>query len=78
MIADHTRSRVARRERSCSESASLGRATGAAAGKPAVINIGLRGFADDLHANGVRVAHQQWEPAAGGNERMQRLIALMQ
>ena len=45
---------------------------------PAVINIGLRGFADDLHANGVRVVHQQWEPAAGGNERLQRLIALMQ
>jgi len=46
--------------------------------KPAVINIGLRGFADDLHANGVQVVHQQWEPAAGGNERLQRLIARMQ
>jgi FdrA protein len=45
---------------------------------PSVINIGLRGFADDLHANGVRVVHQQWQPAAGGNERLQRLIALMQ
>ncbi|MBK5104183.1 MAG: acyl-CoA synthetase FdrA [Burkholderiales bacterium] len=46
--------------------------------RPAVINIGLRGFADDLHANGVKVVHQQWEPAAGGNERLQRLIAQMQ
>jgi len=45
---------------------------------PRVVNIGLRGFADDLHANGVRVVHQQWQPAAGGNERLQRLIALMQ
>jgi FdrA protein len=45
---------------------------------PAIVNIGLRGFADDLHANGIRVVHQQWEPAAGGNERLQRLIALMQ
>jgi len=45
---------------------------------PSVVNIGLRGFADDLHANGIRVVHQQWQPAAGGNERLQRLIALMQ
>lgn len=45
---------------------------------PAVVNIGLRGFADDLSANGVRVVHQQWEPMAGGNERLQRLVALMQ
>lgn len=46
--------------------------------EPAVVNIGLRGFADDLDANAVRVVHQQWEPAAGGNERLQRLVALMQ
>lgn len=44
----------------------------------AVVNIGLRGFADDLNANGVRVVHQQWEPVAGGNQRLQRLVALMQ
>ena len=42
---------------------------------PAVINIGLRSFADDLLHNGIRVVHQQWEPAAGGNERLQRLLA---
>lgn len=46
--------------------------------EPAVVNIGLRGFADDLSANGVRVVHQQWEPVAGGNPRLQRLVALMQ
>jgi len=45
---------------------------------PRVVNIGLRGFADDLHANGIPVVHQQWQPAAGGNERLQRLIALLQ
>ncbi len=42
---------------------------------PAIINIGLRGFADELHANGVKVAHLQWEPAAGGDERLQALLA---
>jgi FdrA protein len=46
--------------------------------EPAVVNIGLRGFADDLSANGVRVVHQRWEPVAGGNERLQRLLALLQ
>jgi FdrA protein len=46
--------------------------------EPAIVNIGLRGFADDLSANSVRVVHYQWEPVAGGNERLQRLIALMQ
>ena len=42
---------------------------------PAVINIGLRGFADDLLANAVSVVHEQWEPAASGNTRMQALLA---
>ncbi len=45
---------------------------------PAVINLGLRGFADDLQKNGVRVVHLQWEPVAGGNERMQSLISSLQ
>lgn len=79
VIADHTRAAVLL---AASAVAVKAQASGAPPAllqaKPAVINIGLRGFADDLHANGVRVAHQQWEPAAGGNERMQRLIALMQ
>lgn len=42
---------------------------------PAVINIGLRSFADDLLANAVSVVHEQWEPAASGNTRMQGLLA---
>lgn len=46
--------------------------------EPAVVNIGLRSFADDLHANQARVVHQQWEPIAGGDARLQRLVALLQ
>ncbi|MEI7612616.1 MAG: acyl-CoA synthetase FdrA [Betaproteobacteria bacterium] len=42
---------------------------------PAIINIGLRGFANELHSNGAKVVHQQWEPGGGGNERMQGLLA---
>jgi FdrA protein len=45
---------------------------------PAIVNIGLRSFADELHANGVKVVHQKWEPAAGGNERMQALLAQLE
>jgi FdrA protein len=45
---------------------------------PRIVNIGLRSFADDLHANGIPVVHQQWQPAAGGNARLQRLIERMQ
>jgi FdrA protein len=42
---------------------------------PAVVNIGLRNFAEDLHANSVPVVHQQWEPPVQGNERLRRLAA---
>ena len=42
---------------------------------PAIVNIGLRGFANELHSNGAKVVHQQWEPGGGGNERMQGLLA---
>ena len=45
---------------------------------PVVVNIGLRGFAEDLNANGIRVVHLQWEPAAGGNERLRRLVEQLQ
>jgi FdrA protein len=44
---------------------------------PAIVNIGLRSFADDLHAAGAKVIQEQWSPAAGGNERMQELLALL-
>ncbi|MCG9045954.1 acyl-CoA synthetase FdrA, partial [Laribacter hongkongensis] len=42
-----------------------------------VVNIGLRGFAEDLHKNGTAVVQLQWAPTAGGNERLQRLLAQM-
>lgn len=57
--------------------------SGAATGTPpallgepaAVVNIGLRGFADDLAANGVATVHLQWEPAPEGADRLRRLAA---
>jgi FdrA protein len=56
-----------------------GAATGtppALLGEPAaVVNIGLRGFADDLAANGVATVHLQWEPAPEGADRLRRLAA---
>ncbi|HEX4884577.1 MAG TPA: acyl-CoA synthetase FdrA [Casimicrobiaceae bacterium] len=55
-----------------------GEAPALLAAMPSVINVGLRGFADDLQANGVRVVQLQWEPSAGGDERMQRLVARLQ
>lgn len=45
--------------------------------KPQVINIGLRGFASDLHKNDTVVVHQQWAPCAGGNEHFKRLLEQM-
>jgi FdrA protein len=44
---------------------------------PAIVNIGLRSFADDLHSGGAKVIQEQWAPPAGGNERMQQLLALL-
>lgn len=57
-----------RREVSAAEPALLSRT-------PAVVNIGLRGFADDLSTNGVEVVHLQWEPEAEGADRLRRLAA---
>jgi FdrA protein len=42
---------------------------------PAIVNIGLRSFADDLYSGGAKVIQEQWAPPAGGNERMQQLLA---
>lgn len=44
---------------------------------PAVINIGLRDFANDLQTNEVKCVHYQWAPQCGGDERLQKLLALM-
>jgi len=48
------------------------------AAPPAIVNIGLRGFADELQAGGTNVVHYLWEPIAGGNQRLQRLVAALQ
>ena len=42
---------------------------------PGVINIGLRGFATELAARGVPVAHVDWRPPRPGHERAAHLLA---
>lgn len=44
----------------------------------AVINTGLRSFAQDLQATATPVVHYQWAPVAGGNQKLARLLALLQ
>ncbi|MGK7285327.1 acyl-CoA synthetase FdrA [Buttiauxella agrestis] len=41
----------------------------------AVINAGLRSFAQDLQATSTAVVHFQWAPIAGGNPHLARLLA---
>jgi FdrA protein len=43
--------------------------------QPVVINVGLAGFAQELGAQGVSVTHVQWQPPAGGDEKLARLLA---
>jgi FdrA protein len=50
-------------------------ATRLLAGQPVVINVGLEGFAQDLRAQGVPVTYVQWQPPAGGDEKLARLLA---
>ena len=46
--------------------------------RPRVVNVGLEGFARDLAAAGVAVAHVDWAPPARGDaRRMRRLEALL-
>jgi FdrA protein len=40
-----------------------------------VINVGLEGFAKDLGDQGVPVVHVQWQPPAGGDEKLAALLA---
>ncbi len=44
----------------------------------AVINAGLRSFAEDLQSAGVPVVHYQWAPIAGGNQKLANLLKQMQ
>ena len=39
-----------------------------------VINIGLEIFAQSLEEQGVKVAHVDWSPPAGGDSEMIRLL----
>ncbi len=40
-----------------------------------VINVGLDGFAKELKDQGVPVTHVQWQPPAGGDEKLAALLA---
>jgi FdrA protein len=40
-----------------------------------VINVGLEGFAKDLHEQGVYVIHLDWTPPAGGDPKLAELLS---
>lgn len=42
---------------------------------PVVVNVGLKGFADELAAQGVKVLHVEWQPPAGGDAKLAALLA---
>jgi FdrA protein len=44
------------------------------AAPPRIINMGLREFAESLHERGADVVHYDWQPAAGGDPRLQALL----
>ncbi|MEJ2176326.1 MAG: DUF1116 domain-containing protein, partial [bacterium] len=44
-------------------------------GAPRVVNIGLRGFADELAARSVEVVHVDWRPPAPGRRALGELLA---
>ncbi len=43
--------------------------------KVKVINLGIPSFAEDLRKQGVEVMHTEWRPPAGGNKKIQALLA---
>lgn len=45
--------------------------------KPSVVNIGLRHFAETILQYGGKVVQYDWAPAAGGNEKLAKLLALL-
>ena len=44
-------------------------------GAPRVVNIGLRGFADELAARRAEVVHVDWRPPAAGRRVLGELLA---
>ncbi|MEJ8547559.1 acyl-CoA synthetase FdrA [Brevibacillus borstelensis] len=47
------------------------------ASKPKVVNIGLRHFSETILQYGGQVVQYDWAPAAGGNEKLAKLLALL-
>ncbi len=39
-----------------------------------IVNVGLQSFAEDLKIQGVEVVHVDWQPPAGGDVEMLRLL----
>lgn len=46
--------------------------------KPMVINVGLKKFTNAITEHGGQVVQFDWRPVAGGNERMRKILALLQ
>ncbi len=45
-------------------------------GQPlAVVNLGLKGFAEELEQQGVEVLHVDWTPPAGGDPKLADLLS---
>jgi hypothetical protein len=42
---------------------------------PAVINVGLEGFSDELRQQDVECVHVDWAPPAGGDPELARLLS---
>lgn len=40
-----------------------------------VINLGIPSFAEDLKKQGIETVHTDWRPPAGGNKKVQALLA---
>ena len=40
-----------------------------------VVNIGLRGFAEELATEGIEVVHVDWAPPAGGDPALAALLS---
>ena len=44
---------------------------------PQVVNVGLPAFAEPIQQYGGRVVQYTWSPLAGGNRRLQRILAAL-
>ncbi|MDR3095869.1 MAG: acyl-CoA synthetase FdrA [Paraburkholderia sp.] len=44
---------------------------------PQIVNIGLPSFAEALNAEGASVVQYTWSPLAGGNTRLQKILAVL-